>query len=535
MCDYVSKFILCVLQTQHGKTFTAIEEIEREIACNNGSNRSIHLIFTMNTLLNNSQFVKRLETIEQKYGEGTVCVLSSKKDKTYRHVKNDKELLGEFFDKTTCPRIVVMCSNKKRYLDGVKFIDKISRNDNNISGIFVYYDELHSYINDNLRSQIENIHELDIVKKIMALTATPDNIFKDTGFWSTIQLIHLNNFNSINYSGCADMVFHNIEDYYENPYKRPSNREGGVERENIEFIDNVLTKHPEILGYYTRSFIPGHQRIATHNKIRDLISIKNDKAVVIMINGTEKNITYKDLLGNKIILDLKTEGSEEVSDTYSRLIKQYNLEDRPIVITGYYCVSMGQTLTSKTLGTFTSAIFGHMDIANDSLYQLFGRITGRNKDWEKYTRTHVYCTSVIQNRCMIMEKCARNMSMEHNGKEVTREQYREPMCNNEDVMKNIRPQKIKKENKKVDENNFRIEYFETRNEATIFIKDKFGVKARIENKAAKCLQLNGENPTYDYILNRKWGINAKCKFRACHTFEDKWCVWWREETLLILR
>jgi hypothetical protein len=195
MTDFVSKFKLCVLPTQHGKTFTAIEEIETEIAFNNGSKRSIHLIFTMNTILNNSQFVKRLETIEQKYGEGTVCVLSSKKDKTYRHVKNDKELLGEFFDKTTCPRIVAMCSNKNRYSDGVNFIDKISRNDNNISGIFVYYDELHSYINDNVRSQIEYIHELGIVKKIMALTATPDNIFKDTGFWSTIQLIHLTNFN----------------------------------------------------------------------------------------------------------------------------------------------------------------------------------------------------------------------------------------------------------------------------------------------------------------------------------------------------
>jgi len=33
-------------------------------------------------------------------------------------------------------------------------------------------------------------------------------------------------------------------------------------------------------------------------------------------------------------------------------------------------------------------------------------------------------------------------------KEVTQEQYREPICNNEDVIKNIRPQKIKKENKR---------------------------------------------------------------------------------------
>ena len=125
------------------------------------------------------------------------------------------------------------------------------------------------------------------------------------------------------------------------------------------------------------------------------------------------------------------------------------------------------------------------------------------------------------------------MSMEHNGKEVTREQYREPMCNNEDVMKNIRPQKNKKENKRVNNENFRIKLFETRDEATIFIKDKFNAKAKIADKPTKyLLQANGDNPTYDYILNRKWGIDKKTKYRACHTFEDKWCVWWREETLL---
>jgi len=530
MNDYVSKFILCVLRTQHGKTFTAIEEIEREISSNNGPNKSIHIIFTMNTLLNNSQFVKRLETIEQKYGEGTICVLSSKKIKKYRHVKNDKELLGEFFDKTTCPRIVVMCSNKQRYLDGVNFIDKISRNDNHISGIFVYYDELHNYINKKLRSQIEIIHEYDIVKKIMALTATPNKIFDGTPFRSTIQLIHLNNLNSINYSGCADMVFHNIEDYYEKPYQRLLN--GGVDRENYEFIDHVLTKHPEILGYYTISFIPGHIKTVTHNKIRDLIFIKNDKSVVIMINGTEKNITYNDLSGNKIILDVKTEYSEEVSDTFSRLIKQYDLEDRPIVITGYYCVSMGQTLTNETLGTFTSAIFGHMDISEDNIYQLFGRITGRSKDWKKYTKTNVYCTSVIQNKCMLMEESAKNMALIHNGKKVTLEISREPMRNNEDIL----PQKIKKENKKVDEDKITIKSFETRDEATIFIKVKFNSNARIADKAAKkLLQANGENPTYENILAhcKGWGLDIRSKYRACHSFEDKWCVWWKEETLLI--
>jgi superfamily II DNA or RNA helicase len=76
----------------------------------------------------------------------------------------------------------------------------MSSNDNHIKRIFVYYDEFHKYINDNLRSQIEKINELTIVKKIMALTATLENIFKDTGFRTIIQLMLLANINSINYS-----------------------------------------------------------------------------------------------------------------------------------------------------------------------------------------------------------------------------------------------------------------------------------------------------------------------------------------------
>ena len=86
--ESTSKFILCVLLTQLGKTFTAISKIMAEIRQDNDLGRSIHIIFTMNTLLNNKQFAKRLETIEKTYGKGSICVFSSKYDGKYKHVKN---------------------------------------------------------------------------------------------------------------------------------------------------------------------------------------------------------------------------------------------------------------------------------------------------------------------------------------------------------------------------------------------------------------------------------------------------------------
>ena len=97
---FVSKFILGVLPTQMGKTYTVISKINTDISQDNEFGRSIHIIFTMNTLLNNKQFAKRLEDIEKTYGKGSVCVFSSKYDGKYTHVKTKYDLQGHCLDKS---------------------------------------------------------------------------------------------------------------------------------------------------------------------------------------------------------------------------------------------------------------------------------------------------------------------------------------------------------------------------------------------------------------------------------------------------
>jgi len=449
--DLLSKFLLCVLLTQLGKTFTAISKIDAELNQDFEMRRSIHIIFTMNTLLNNKQFAKRLETIEQKYGKGSICVFCSKYDGKYSHVKDRLQLQGLCADSSTCPRVIVMCSNQTRYDDGVDFIKFIERNKTIIFRAFAYYDELHKYINDSLRSQIEEIHSFDIVHGITALTATPDGIWQEAGFWSKIRLIQLEGFTDSNYTGYKDMVFNCIDDFFETPYIRPSAFDyDEMDRQTIEFIEHVLKKYPDILADNTRSFIPGHIRRLGHNSIRNLIFTINKNAIVIVINGFEKTLQYKDSLGNTKTLPLVSE-DEEVCETISRLVLQHKLQNRAIVITGLLCVGMGQTLTHKSLGSFTSAIFGHLDLTNDDIYQLFGRITGRTKDWEKYVQTQIYCTTTVMNRCRVMEECARNMACEHNGEVVCQEDYRGPMIElgdaGQDAIENIRPPK-KQPNKK---------------------------------------------------------------------------------------
>jgi hypothetical protein len=520
--------------TQSGKTFTAISKMHTLVKQDEELGRSIHIVFTMNTLLNNNQFAKRLETIEKMYGEGSVCVFSSKYDGKYKHVNNRDELLGVCANKTTCPHVIVMCGNPTRYKDGVEFIKVLDKNNiSNIARAFAYYDELHKYINPTLRNQIEELHSLDIIKGITALTASPDKIFEDVGFWSNIELIQLDDFSDENYVGYKNMVFNCIDDFFPNPYIRPGAFDfEEKDRQTLGFINYVLKKYPEILGDGTRSFIPAHIRQVGHNQVRDLIFKTKNNAIIVVLNGEEKTLQYKDSLGNTKTLPL-TSSDEEVCETISRLVLHHNLQDRPIVITGLLCVGMGQTLAHKTLGSFTSAIFGHMDLTNDDMYQLFGRITGRMKDWgSKYTETQIYCPTTIMNRCIAMEECARNMASNHNGELVTQEIYRESMNELGEIGKsaidNIRTQRKRNVNVVSDDTDKDIIVFDTQEEAIEFGKTIGCIFLKRTNaKAPDALMKDGKNPTPEYLLKRMWGINNKKRGRMAPTLDNRWCIYWR--------
>ena len=536
--EQACKFILCVLLTQLGKTFTAINRIVTEIEQDDEFGRSIHIVFTMNTLLNNKQFAKRLETIENTYGKGSICVFSSKYDGKYVHVKNRAELQGLCLDETSCPRVVVMCSNKRRYDDGVDFIKVIDKNKTNIFRVFAYYDELHKYISEPLRHQIEQIHSLDILKGIIALTASPDRIWKSSGFWSKLRLIQLDHFNDTNYAGYKDMIFNCVDDFFANPYIRPKPFDfDELDRHTIGFIRHILNKYSEILEENTRTFIPAHIRRSGHNTVRDLVFEINPTSVVVVINGFEKTLQYKDHVGHMKTIPLASD-EEEACETISRLVIKHALQKRPVVITGFLCVGMGQTLTHKMLGSFTSAIFGHLDLTNDEIYQLFGRITGRMKDWnDKYIQTQVYCPTTIMHRCHVMEECARNMACDHNGDIVTQEDYREPMNDMGEAglsaIQNIRKTKEKQIKFKAEDTDRDHRVFDTQDEAISFGKTLGAtLNRRSTNDAPKELQTNGENPSVEELFKRMWGINDKKCVRMIPTKEKKWCVYWRPSLII---
>ena len=197
---------------------------------------------------------------------------------------------------------------------------------------------------------------------------------------------------------------------------------------------------------------------------------------------------------------------------------------------------MGQTLTHRSLGSFNSAIISHLDLTNDTIYQVFGRITGRMNDWVdgNYIKTQVYGTIIIMNRCSVMEQCAINMATNHNGKVVSKKDYRDPIVKmgkiGEDVINNIRPIKEKK-CIKTENTDKAHRVFDSQDDAIIFGNITLGVKFNKRKQPLAPYELrrsnNDLNPSCEYLLNRMWGISDKNAARMIPTSDEKWCVYWR--------
>jgi hypothetical protein len=261
-----------------------------------------------------------------------------------------------------------------------------------------------------------------------------------------------------------------------------------------------------------------------------MIFTECDRAVVIVINGRDKSLQFIEN-GQKKTIPL-TSQREEVSTIIAKTIDEHELQGRPLIMTGLLCVGMGQTLTNKSYGSFTSAIISHMDMTNDQIYQLFGRITGRMREWSTYVKTQVYIPTISMQRCRAMEDCAFNM-VGMNGSKVSIGDYKQPIIDLGDdglaTIDNIRPVKIKKEkkNKRIIENKeFRV--FDSRDEARDFAKENLDVtfnKSR-SNTAPKTMLVDKENPSVDYILKRWWGLENENSVRMIPTNDGKWCVYW---------
>jgi len=82
------------------------------------------------------------------------------------------------------------------------------------------------------------------------------------------------------------------------------------------------------------------------------------------------------------------------------------------------------------------------------------------------------------------------------------------------------------------DNNTELDYkiFNTADDGIKFAFDNFKInlKERFNNNAPKELQQNnGENPSIEYLLKRRWGLSTDNKIRMIPTNDNKWLVYWK--------
>lgn len=434
--DRMDKFTLCVKRCQEGKTFTCISTINSRIEHDEKTKRSVHVIYTMNTLLANKQFVNRLRRLENTYGRGSVVVFASNYSGEFRHANNATSIKGMFMtDPDNFPRVIVQCSNYKRFGDGVELIAAIDMFHSGKVRIFAYYDELHKYINGKIRTQLETIHGLENVYGILALTATPSAIYS-TGVWSRIITHYLDNIDSPNYIGVKDHEFVLIDKAGDIPQTIDNVIDDIAEvkkakRSEIDFLKylayTIISR--DILTDGSLVFAPAMYRQATHGMVRSLIFKICKEAVVVLLNGSEKSLQYYD--DEELITRAMQCKDDEACNEVAALVNKENLKGRPLVYTGFICMGMGQTLTCEELGPFTSAILPHTELSNDDIYQLFGRTCGNMGHWRNIHKTKIYCPEIVMQRCSEMERLARTLVEENNGCETSLETINEIIASGE--------------------------------------------------------------------------------------------------------
>ena len=339
-----NKLSLCVLPTQMGKTFITIKKILDEIENDASKGVSVHIVFTMNTLLNNKQFANRLSYINKEHGGNAIGVFSSIYKGDLIHINSLCKLILLSKDELKMPKIIVACSNHRRFVDCFKYIEYLDKTPSIVRRAFLYFDEIHKYISvkkTDLRKKIVDISDKQILHGILAMTATPDILWKKNNndkiddYWKNIKIINIDEYDENNYYGWSDMII-NAKNILINSEENACICEEDLESlhyselYNIEYTRITLKENPDILSEYTKTFIPATRKRKTHDIMRNMIFDINPLAVVVTLNGKEKSIKYKkkDKAFETINLVIST---EELGDLIAHHLNTNNLMGRPLL------------------------------------------------------------------------------------------------------------------------------------------------------------------------------------------------------------
>ena len=190
-----------------------------------------------------------------------------------------------------------------------------------------------------------------------------------------------------------------------------------------EYVDAVLTAHPEMLKRGIKLFIPGDIERKSHTAIADYLTARN--CIVLVLNGETKAFLFPNGRRVDIDLTLDEENPTELSRVLAEMYVQHRMERYPLAVTGQLCLGRGITFQSPTF-TFDYAIIPGMKGA-DSAYQCVARVLGNIRTYTAWTPT-VFMSSSLLAAVLRQERIATNLARlvhENEWVDVGREQIAE--------------------------------------------------------------------------------------------------------------
>lgn len=403
---------------------------------------------------------------------------------------------------------IVMCSNEARWKDTNTLIDMF-KNTHNIS---IWIDEADRTIggveSNKTNKKIEELKKWsNMVVSINLITATP---FTPRYNWKQVSWIGKHFNNNMELIKLPEVVGNNYHHLYNSHFHEYEKEPGDTP---CEYARKYLDNNPVLPGDIF--LIPGEIKQESHEDIKKMCLNNSRFDYVIILNGKTKSIECDVGIYSK---DLKQEvKTKEVSEWLS----EWYIEDgmnKKIAITGNLCISRGITISSNTC-RITHMIFGSSSANIREEEQLLSRVCGYCYDAN--IKPKVICDKNVWDRVTKYQKIVIKLSEKamSDNRKLTTVEFESIMC-----------ETIMQEN----DNNTEIDHklFNTADDGIKFTYDNFKIilKERINNNAPKELQQNnGENPSIEYLLKRKWGLSTNNKVRMIPTNNNKWLVYWKKD------
>jgi hypothetical protein len=492
------------LPPQSGKTRKMNTEIIQEKITDDIYNDGVvvNFIISSNNLVLVEQTKQRVETELQSEVQSDVYTWRSGKKEEGKLVKtpSPKELFYDILE-GGCDT-VVMCANAIRLKQLFETIDLLQKSVYFNQKINVWIDEADASI--RLWKKYEEIIGFSKLNRVTFVSATFDEIFKRYEKLYVLGYEHT-------HPECYRCLTHCIQE------------EVNLVTTPLDYVQHVVTSYA-LAKPGVRAFIPGDSTQVSHDLIAKYLVEQG--FVVVIINGARKEI----VVPGESPIDLRPYISslDELNLTLAKLYQENHWDQRPFAITGRNCVERGVTFqcpislpaihpSKMHQGfLFTDGIIPPIADASTA-YQIMARLFGNIGNDPTYTPSTIYTTKSMFKKVEKQESCAIHLAKIALERRTEWERGAELGAAEVKMAKNITRNASKQH-----------ALFATQEEAIVFIKTMFDCRVnKRSGDAPKELQVNGENPTVQYLIDRWWGLNKDFKYRMVPAVEG-WLVYWNE-------